>query len=148
MPTERDIARDAATEIRDLHRFLVGWLGGQLPRTAEAFSRFSDVFDPDFAIFAPNGIVVRRDDLVRNLESAHGGYADNDPAFVIRIENIETRRIWKDHALMGYEEWQDLPGGTTARQSSVVLTTAPGAPHALRWLHLHETWIEGHAPPD
>ena len=92
-------------------------------------------------------MVVRRDDLVRNLEAAHGSYAKNDPIFAIRIENIQTRRIWNDHALMSYEEWQDLPGGITARQSSVVLTQAPRTPHGLRWLHLHETWIEGNAPP-
>ena len=147
MAANDDIAKGAAAEIHDLHVFLDGWLGGKLPRDAETYAGFEAVFEPGFVMISPNGATTRLADLLRNLEGAHGARAGAVPPFAIRIEKLTPLQIWSDQALVAYEEWQDLPEGTTARQSSVLLRRAPETRNGVRWLHLHETWIEGHAPP-
>ena len=147
MAASDDIAKGAAGEIRGLHVFLEDWLGGKLPRDAETYAGFTSMFEPGFVIIGPNGATTRLDDLLPNLEGAHGARAGTTPPFAIRIETVTPLHIWGDQALVAYEEWQDLPEGTTARQSSVLFRRAPEARHGVRWLHLHETWIEGHALP-
>ncbi|HUT51254.1 MAG TPA: hypothetical protein VM325_18135 [Alphaproteobacteria bacterium] len=147
MAASGDIAGDAAAEIHDLHVFLDGWLSGELPRNAESYAGFAPVFEPGFVMISPNGATTRLGDLLLNLEGAHGLRAGTVPPFAIRVEKVTPLHIWSGHALVAYEEWQDLPEGTTARQSSVLFRRAPETRHGVRWLHLHETWIEGHAPP-
>jgi hypothetical protein len=146
MAADNDIAKGAAAEIRDLHVFLVGWLGGALPRNQETFADFAGVMAPGFVIISPNGAVTRRDDLLTELEAAHGARGNVEPPFTIRIEKITPAHVRGDLALVAYQEWQDLPAETTARQSSALFGRAPDARHGVHWLHLHETWIAGHAP--
>ncbi len=146
MAAGNDIVKGAAAEIRDLHVFLVGWLAGDLPRDGDTFARFAGVMAPGFVIVSPNGAVTRRGDLLAELEAAHGNRGDAEPPFTIRIEKTTPVHVRGDTALVAYQEWQDLPGGTTARQSSALFGRAPDAPHGVHWLHLHETWIAGHAP--
>ncbi|MDH3235186.1 MAG: DUF4440 domain-containing protein [Alphaproteobacteria bacterium] len=147
MAASDDIANGAAAEIRELHVFLEGWLGGKLPRDVETYAGFASMFEPGFVMIGPNGVPTRLDDLLPGLESGHGMRAGTAPPFAIRIENVAPLHIWNEQALVTYEEWQDLPDGTTARQSSVLFRRAPEARNGVRWLHLHETWIEGLAPP-
>ena len=50
-------------------------------------------------------------------------------------------------ALFTYEEWQDGgTSGTTGRLSTVLFARDSSAPASVAWLHLHESWIDGHGP--
>lgn len=133
-------------EIEDLHRFLVGWLGGTLPRTEAAFAAFASVLAPDFAIVGPRGVVTERAALLSELEAAHGVHAGPGKAFAIRIENVALRREGDGIALFTYEEWQDIGGApANARISTVLFDRHAAAPNGLVWRHLHETWLPGQA---
>ena len=134
-------------EIEELHRFLVGWLGGTLPRTEAAFAAFASVLAPDFAIVSPRGVVTERAALLGELEAAHGVHGGPGKAFAIRIENVVLRHDGDGLALFTYEEWQEIGGAAAnARISTVLFARDAAAPNGLVWLHLHETWLPGHAP--
>ena len=134
-------------EIDELHRFLVGWLGGTLPRTEAAFAAFASVLAPDFAIVSPRGVVTERAALLGELEAAHGVHGGPGKAFAIRIENVVLRHDGDGLALFTYEEWQEIGGAAAnARISTVLFGRDAAAPNGLVWLHLHETWLPGHAP--
>ena len=71
------------------------------------------------------------------LEGAVGSVA-----MTIRIANSGV--VWADDAsvLAVYQEWQDTEDETTARQSSALFAIDSDAPGGLRWLWVHETWME------
>lgn len=134
-------------EIEELHRFLVGWLGGTLPRTEAAFAAFASVLAPEFTIVSPRGGVTERAALLGELEAAHGVHGGPGKAFAIRIENVTLRHDGDGLALFTYEEWQEFGGAVAnARISTVLFGRDAAAPNGLVWLHLHETWLPGHAP--
>lgn len=131
-------------EIRDLHAVLQGWLGGGLARTAANFAGFADCIAADFVIVSPDGTATSAGPVIDGLKAAHGRHG---AGFRIRIENCVSRFDSGDYWLGTYEEWQDFPGWTTARISTVLLRRRDGARNGLEWAHLHETWMPGHAPP-
>ena len=139
--------KDCIAEIHGLHVFFVDWLTGTLPKTGQAFARCAGALAEGFVLIGPQGLATPRKRLLDQLEGAHGVHAEADPLFTIRIENPRLLHQWGDHALFTYEEWQD--GGTraaTGRLSSVLFVRDSSASASVAWLHLHETWIDGHGP--
>lgn len=133
----------ARAEIEALHRFIEGWLGGTLPRAADAFAPFGRAMAPSFVIVGPGGVATDRAALLAGFEAAHGAQANISPPFAVRIEDVRLRQALGDRAMLTYEEWQEHAGGLTGRLSSVLLGRADDAPRGLAWLHLHETWLPG-----
>lgn len=141
--------KDCIAEIDGLHVFFVDWLGGTLPNTGRDFARCAGALGEGFILVGPHGQATTRQVLLGRLERAHGARADADPPFAIRIENPKLLRQWEDHALFTYEEWQDGASGTlgtTGRISTALFARDGSAPGKVAWLHLHETWIDGHGP--
>lgn len=141
--------KDCIAEIRRLHVFFVDWLGGALPNTSRAFDRCAGALAEGFVIIDPRGQATARATLLEQLKGAHGVHGDADPPFAIRIENPRLVHRWADHALFSYEEWQDGARGaqgTTGRLSTAFFARERSAPAGVLWLHLHETWIDGHGP--
>lgn len=130
-------------EVVDTHEFLGGWLSGSLPRNAESYAPFAASLADDFMIISPAGEATHRAALLPGLERAH---AAEGVDFRIRIENCRLR--WSDdQACVGtYEEWQGTSGAQSARLSSVLFRRNPARRNGLEWVHLHETWLAGHAP--
>lgn len=124
-------------EIVELHHFFIAWLGGELPKTAEVFARFSATAAPSFTIIGPSGQLVERTALVEGLYAAHG----SRPNLEIWIERPLLRLRTGQLSLVTYEEWQREAGKVTARQSSALFIDAPSTPNGLAWLHVHETWM-------
>jgi hypothetical protein len=62
-------------EVGDLHRFLVAWMTGAVPRTAAVFARFEGVLADGFALIGPSGVITERV-LIVELEAAHGTRRD------------------------------------------------------------------------
>ncbi len=133
-------------EIREFHEALTGWFSGTLPRTEQGFSGLADVIAEDFTLISPRGVVDQAAPLMAEIEGAHG--VQSGVAFSIRIENCRLRFADQSHCLGTYEEWQVRESVTTARLSTVLFRVRADRRHGLEWLHLHETWLEGHAPVD
>ena len=123
-------------EVKNLHKFIQGWLTGSVPKTEEAFSRFRDALDADFVIVDPTGVAEHRDEMVKSFWSAHGV---REKTFAIKIRNFNHRLTFGDFALVTYEEWQF--GETTTGRVSSVLFRILEKENKVRWVHLHETWI-------
>ena len=124
-------------EIVELHSFFVAWLGGELPKTAEVFARFSATTAPSFALISPSGHLIERAALGEGLYAGHG----SRPNLQIWIERPLLRLHTGQLSLVTYEEWQREADKITARQSSALFVDALNTPNGLAWLHVHETWM-------
>lgn len=144
-----DATDDADTrcrlEVEDLHRFFQDWFLGRLPDTEDAFARFAGVLADDFEMVPPDASRTSRAPLLRHLRRAHAFQSGQSETFRIRIDNVRSRRIADSVHLVTYEEWQRSGAGEAGRLSTAILRDHAGAPHALHWVHVHETWIPGAA---
>ena len=136
------LARIARDEVSALHRFFVDWMNGALPREWTAFARCADVLAADFAFIDPAGIRSERAVLLRQLEAAHGCFADSAEPFQIHIENAEARTLDAEHCLVVYEEWQAEGCEERGRVSTALLRRRAAAPGGMEWLHVQETWLD------
>ncbi len=122
----------AIQEIVELHRCFEQIFAGD----AAALSRVDSALAPSFAMVVPSGEVLSRDQVMGGLEGSLGSRA-----VAIRILNPTVRWITVSSMLASYEEWQDGPTGTTARQASVLFEVDPEGHAGLRWQWVHETWM-------
>lgn len=132
MTTESDVLR----EIRELHEFFEGWIGGSLPGGDEVLRRFTDAMDGSFTLVTPGGAELTVDDLVRNLRSGRGVR----PGFRIGVEDVRVIHDEPPLVVARYREVQESGGETTRRLSTAVFHRSDGAPNGLVWLSVHETW--------
>ena len=124
-------------EIIQLHQFFQDWYNNELAPTDENFSRCADVLAPDFSIIFPNGEIIQQQPLLDALHKAH----NSRTGMRIWINNVQVYHHVGDLILATYEEWQEIEGQVTARLSSVLFQEAQPTPNGIRWLHVHETWI-------
>ena len=130
-------------EIEALHAFFVDWFTGQV--SADAFDRLEDALAPSFEMITPDGISRDCSTVLEQVRSSHG--VRESGTFSIEIRNIDVRYELDDLAYVRYEEWQKSPDtGTTGRLSSVLFEEDPDTPGGVRWLDLHETWIDSSRP--
>lgn len=130
-------------EIREFHEALVGWFSGTLPPTEQGLSGLADVIAEDFTLISPCGVVDQAAPLMAQIEGAHG--VQSGIRFSIRIENCWLRFADGPHCMGTYEERQEREGATTVRLSTVLFQVRADRRNGLKWPHLHETWLEGHA---
>ena len=123
-------------DIEALHDFFVGWYNGVLPEEAYE-TEFLARLDPAFTIIMPSGVELNHGALSAAMRQS---YAKN-PGFRIEIRNVRLVHASAMMAVATYEEWQhheqEGPDSASARISTV--TFARG--EALKWLHVHETWL-------
>ena len=125
-------------EIESLHRFFVEWYTGECDDGA--FEAFETALAPSFRMVHPDGEEYHRDSIVNAIARAHQTHETAD--FQIDIEGVELLHDLGDHAVVRYEEWQTLEGARTGRLSTVVFEVTGGNGGPLRWLDVHETWID------
>jgi len=125
-------------EIEELHQFFEDWLSGALPDTDAAFDRVRQALDPEFRLIPPSGAWRSREDILTGLRRGHGG----DPDRTIHIRNVRPATEGEQLLLATYEEWQEAGGSTDGRLSTVLFRREDEAPNGLRWVHVHETWIQ------
>ena len=123
----------AIEEVEELHRAFERIFAGE----ATALERVQAALAPTFAMVPPSGQVVDRAQVLASLSGAVGAQP-----ITIRILNPVLQWSRDSAALVKYEEWQDSGAGTTARQASVLFEIDPAAPGGLRWVWVHETWID------
>lgn len=136
-----------AHEIESLHDFFEHWFRGAFADRVRAFERFSDVLAPGFVIVSPRGVATPRGALLEGLSSAFAAWASDDPKGTIMVDSITPRHVHGDLALLTYIERQKRPAGSTARLSTVLMQRHEGTPNGVCWMHVHETWLPGEAPP-
>ena len=135
--TDTEFVAACEAEVIKLHEFFVEWMSGSVERTPEVFSRFTRVMADGFVQITPEGGTNLIADLSPALEALYGAR----PQFEIRIRNCAARHVSEDICMMNYEEWQDIAGEKTARQSSVLFVRDENTPEGVSWLHVHETWM-------
>ena len=124
-------------EIHELHQFFQDWYNNQLSLTDENFSRCVNVLDPNFRIIFPSGDQLQYQTLLNILRNAHGSRKN----MRIWIKRIQVLHQIGDLVLAIYEEWQEIDSQVNSRLSTVLFQKAPKTPNGVRWLHVHETWI-------
>lgn len=125
-------------EILDFHHFFEEWFAGRLPNSDEAFARAMVAVGEAFALVSPNGRLTDRHTLMCGLRGEHNGRSQ----FRIWIENFQLQQQHSDIAIATYEEWQKIGDAISSRLSTAVFQQDPAAPNGVKWLHVHETWIE------
>ena len=126
-----DLTARVAAEIEALHLQFERWFAGSI----DDFERIRSSMADDFTFISPDGDIVEPAALLAGLLASHGSMHIR-----IRIKKVIVR--WSDESsiLATYEEWQDHPEYTAARQSTVLFTEDESAPGGLLWRHVHETW--------
>jgi len=125
-------------EIEDLHVFFENWLAGKAAKTEEVYSRFSDSVDDSFNLISPNGVSMSRKELLPSLYQSHGKRKD------VQIWTKKKKLLAQngDILVVSYEEWQKENNEDRGIVSSAVFIIDPEKPNGVRWLHVHETWID------
>lgn len=133
---------DAASiqiEIKELHQFFQAWFRAELPNTDAAFERFANAMAPDFRMIVPSGNIIECEPLLERLRGTYGA----QPDLQIRLENVMVYWTKNETALATYEEWQSAESSiSTARISTALFAKDASAPNGLKWLHVHETWMD------
>lgn len=124
-------------EIKDLHSFFEKWFAGDLPDDDVSFARLEDALAPAFTMVSPRGEHLDREAVVDGVRRAHGAGPRR-----IWIDNVELLDSANDRLTAAYEEWQEDDGETTARLATVVFSVDFNARNGLKWLRVHETWME------
>lgn len=124
-------------EVEALHHFFAAWFQGNLAATEANFARFATAMHPDFHIVAPSGQMMALPALLARLRAAHG----QQPTIQIWTTHHRCHFQFGNHALVSYEEWQSDGATRTGRLSTALLESDTTAPTAIRWLHVHETWL-------
>ncbi len=112
------------------------WLAGTT-RGEAALDALLARFAPAFTLVGTDGV---QHDLacMRALFARLGGVK---PGLVISFSAMRAIAVWPGGAVIGFDEHQrDASGPLRSRRSTAVLECDP-ASGAIRWTHLHETWI-------
>ena len=137
-------------EVDELHAFFVRWFTGAVPRTREELARFTDAMHAEMEMVTAGGDRHTLASLAETIDCAHGCMEGSRAGFAIAVRNVRVLRSLGAGAershLVSYEEWQTVGAAETARVSTALFREQGGAPNGLAWLHLHETYLAGHAP--
>ncbi len=128
-------------EIRTLHVEFERWFWGR----STSLERVENALADEFLFIGTNGRVVPRHDLMEGIRAAAGSY-EGPESFAIEVAEVKV--VWHRGRLVSasYLEIHRDASNTTTRQSSVVFEVDSTAPDGLRWMSVHETWLE--LPPD
>jgi hypothetical protein len=123
-------------EIVDLHEFFEGWFSGRL--TGNEISVLDDVIHDDFMLITPHADQINKSNLIEIINSNHGKTIDQK----IWVENIQIRSTYNGVILATYTECQMKNEVETCRISSALFKKDDIARNKIKWIHLHETFIE------
>jgi len=125
-------------EIIGIHEFFEDWLNGRIPDDDATLDLVQRVLADDFEIISPNGNRHSKTELLANLGKAHGCWSGER----IWIKNISVKQPAGPAVLVTYEEWQGTEDNSKGRLSSAWLAPTGDEKFPVRWLHLHEVWID------
>ena len=138
---DHPLAQAALREVADLHAFFEAWLSGTAENTNTAFSRVESTLGEDFTMGSPSGRRLQRPDVIEWLRGTHGARANQGP-FRIAVAEPELLLLRPPLVLLGYVEEQTVGAVVTRRQSTALFEVSVEGGQHVRWLALHETWID------
>ena len=138
---DHPLAQAALQEVVDLHAFFEAWLSGKAENTNAVFSRVESSLGKEFTMASPSGQRLQRPDVIGWLRGTHGARAGQGP-FHIAIAEPEILLLRPPLVLLGYVEEQTVGNVVTRRQSTALFEVSIAGGQRVRWLALHETWID------
>ncbi len=121
-------------EIVELHDFFEAWFLG----TADDHQRVEAALADDFTMVGPTGVSSDRDEVVQAIVD---GRAHTD-SLTIEIHEPELVFETEDLLIAEYIETHVLRDWSNHRRSTVVFRQDADGPNGLRWLRVHESWID------
>ena len=141
MGLDHPLAQAVLQEVADLHAFFEAWLSGTAENTNSVFSRVESSLGEEFTMVTPSGQRLQRSDVIGWLRGTHGARASQG-SFHIAIAEPEILLLRPPLVLLGYVEEQTLGDVVTRRQSTALFEISIEGGQQVRWLALHETWID------
>ena len=141
MGLDNPLGQAVLQEVADLHAFFEAWLRGEAENTNAVFSRVESSLGEKFTMVTPSGQRRQRPDVIGWLRGIHGARASQG-SFHIAIAEPEVLLLRPPLILLGYVEEQTLGNVVTRRQSSALFEVSIEGGRHVRWLALHETWID------
>ncbi len=128
--------RAFAAEVHALHRYLEGWLKGDVPESRGGPVRLVTALARAFRVVHPDGRCEDRAAVIRNFALA---YASKPPDYRLVIADVRVRPIEHRSCIVTYTETHH-GACTRPRISSAVLRQRPHG-RAIEWLFLQETYV-------
>jgi hypothetical protein len=125
-------------EVEALHRFFEEWIGGTDAPSGAGLDRFEGALAEGFAYVTTSGTLLDRDAIIAFVREARGA----QPGLRIGIEQPRLLHACEHHVVAVYQEWQEAGEERSGRASTVVFERDTSAANGVRWLHVHETWID------
>ena len=117
-------------EITSLHSWFAEWFRAEAD--AGPFSRFEDAIADGFTLVTPDGMVLKRTEIMTAIRTARG-------ARNVDIWTTDHELIWRGDGvtIVRYVEHQAEDERENARLSTAGFQATEGG---LQWLFVHETW--------
>jgi hypothetical protein len=141
MGLDHTLVQAVLQEVADLHAFFEAWLSGEAENTNAVFSRVESSLGEEFTMVSPSGQRLQRSDVIGWLRGTHGARASQG-SFHITIAEPEILILRPPLVLLGYVEEQTVGDVVTRRQSTALFEVSIEDGRHVRWLALHETWID------
>ncbi len=126
---------DWRAEIIELHEFFQAYFLGQ----TDSLERAENALHDDFTFVGPHGDEVDRQTTIDRLAAGHAHTTD----LTITTEEHALLQTSGELVVARYVEGHQWPDGRANRRlSTVVFLVDPTGPNGLRWLRVHETWID------
>ncbi len=142
-PPTNDISR-FESEIDRLHRLFVQWFTGCIDNTNENFAEIEGSLAENFHLVNPQGLSTPRATLLEALKKSYN--SREGQVYRIECKQVQLLHASKGSYLVSYEEWQQVQETETARIVSAWFRDDPSSGE-IKWIHVHETWMTGKAPP-
>lgn len=129
----------ASAEVADLHAAFARWFRGE----EQSFDSIAQAFAADFSMTTPDGRQIAEPLVSEGLRRAKGSRGADFRIWIERIRPVvETPEI----VAVIYDECQHADGQDTRRHVTALFRRASAAPLGVRWLRVHETWVDGPLP--
>ena len=121
-------------EIVELHEFFEGYFLG----TRSDLERVDAALAHDFTMAGPDGSLAGRAATLSAIRSGANTHQE------LRILVTQSRLIAESAELVvaEYIETHELPSVDNHRRSTVTFRRDPEGPNGLRWVRVHETWLD------
>ncbi len=125
---------DWRAEIIELHDFFQAYFLGQ----EGSLDRVEAALHPGFSIVGPGGAVS---DRAATLEMLRQGHAHTESLVITTLDHALLHQS-EELLIASYIERHQLTAGANDRLSTVVFAIDPAGPNGVRWVRVHETWLE------
>ncbi|GLJ53230.1 hypothetical protein SUGI_1134480 [Cryptomeria japonica] len=128
-------------EIVEFHLLCEKWRRAEVEDSSDIFDRLKCVLDPNCILVHPWGV---EENLFTGIDALRQCYGDQKGKnFRIWIDKIRPTKLASDIWLVKFDKWELIEKERRCCLTSALLKEKPGAPNALMWLHIHETWLSG-----